>query len=312
MRSVLGASPSDSGRGRRTRPARAQSRGRTIPLPGPKQRAVLAFLSLQANRVVSVGSLVDGVWGDPIPRAGRTHSPATRLGDPATASNRAAGRRLRRASSSRAVRATSSSWTRSTPTGSKPSRLRGTGRREPRAGAEALRGVRRCARLLEGSGARRHAPHVGASRLDAAAVRLDEQRMGVVEGRFDALLECGQAREALPELEHVVDEYPLRERLRGQLMLALYRCGRQADTLAAYQAARRVLVESLGIEPGSEGVAPRSRSRSSCSGRSWTRSFPTPPVPRARDQRDLSHRRTREARSGRAARRPDRCCSRRV
>jgi hypothetical protein len=88
--------------------------------------------------------------------------------------------------------------------------------------------------------------------LDAAAVRLDEQRLTAVEMCFEARLECGQARELVPELEQLVVAYPLRERLRALLMLALYRAGRQADALAAYQNARRALIDELGIEPGTE------------------------------------------------------------
>jgi DNA-binding SARP family transcriptional activator len=90
------------------------------------------------------------------------------------------------------------------------------------------------------------------ARLEAAAVRLDEQRLVAVETRSEARLQCGHARELVAELEHLVAEHPLRERFRALLMLALYRSGRQADALAAYRDARRVLIEELGIEPGPE------------------------------------------------------------
>src|SRR5262249_3673563 len=89
-------------------------------------------------------------------------------------------------------------------------------------------------------------------RLQAAATRLDERRLEVLEGSLDARLQLGEHRAAVTELERLVYEHPLRERLRGLLMLALYRCGRQADALAAYQEARSALVEGLGIEPGPE------------------------------------------------------------
>ena len=89
-------------------------------------------------------------------------------------------------------------------------------------------------------------------RLSAAATRLDELRLTVLEASLEARLECGDARTVIPELEHVVAEYPLREGLRALLMLALYRSGRQADALTAYQEARRVLIDELGIEPGTE------------------------------------------------------------
>ncbi len=67
-----------------------------------------------------------------------------------------------------------------------------------------------------------------------------------------ARLEMGAAADLIGELEALVQLHPLRERLRGQLMLALYRAGRQADALRAYQAARTVLGEELGLEPGRE------------------------------------------------------------
>ena len=86
----------------------------------------------------------------------------------------------------------------------------------------------------------------------AERVRLDELRAGAIEDRIDYALELGQGAELVGELEALVVEHPLRERLRGQLMRALYRAGRQADALRAYQDARDTLVEELGIDPGPE------------------------------------------------------------
>ena len=104
-------------------------------------------------------------------------------------------------------------------------------------------------------------PHLrsgGASRLvefedDAFARgevdRLEELRLGVLEERLDADLELGRHRELIAELEALVAVYPYRERLRAQLMLALYLSGRQAEALATYRNGRAILVDELGIEP---------------------------------------------------------------
>ena len=86
----------------------------------------------------------------------------------------------------------------------------------------------------------------------AAIARLGELRLAALERRVEADLELGRHDELTGELRALVAEHPLRERLRMQLMLALYRCGRQADALAEYQEARRVLLEEIGIEPGRE------------------------------------------------------------
>jgi YVTN family beta-propeller protein len=86
------------------------------------------------------------------------------------------------------------------------------------------------------------------ARLDVE--RLEELRVAALEDRLEADLELGRHSEVVSELEVLVAQHPLRERLRGQLMLALYRSGRQADALRAYRETRRELVEELGIEPG--------------------------------------------------------------
>jgi DNA-binding SARP family transcriptional activator len=88
--------------------------------------------------------------------------------------------------------------------------------------------------------------------LTQAAARLDELRLAALERRIEADLVCGRHAELVGELEELAAQHPLRERPRALQMLALYRCGRQADALAAYRMARGTLVDELGIEPGSE------------------------------------------------------------
>ena len=86
----------------------------------------------------------------------------------------------------------------------------------------------------------------------ADIARLAELRLVAVQDRLTADLALGRHAELVGEIEGMVKEHPLRERLRAQLMLALYRSGRQAEALEAYQSARAALVEELGIEPGRE------------------------------------------------------------
>jgi DNA-binding SARP family transcriptional activator len=80
--------------------------------------------------------------------------------------------------------------------------------------------------------------------------RLEELRLAAIEDRVDADLALGRHSELVAELEPLVAEHVFRERLRGQLMLALYRCGRQADALGVFRSGRRALVDELGIDPG--------------------------------------------------------------
>jgi hypothetical protein len=87
---------------------------------------------------------------------------------------------------------------------------------------------------------------------DAQVPRLEQARLQAVEWRIEADLHLGRHGQLVPELTALVGEYPLREHARAQLMLALYRCGRQGEALAAYQDARRVLVAELGVEPAAE------------------------------------------------------------
>src|SRR6185503_7170426 len=82
--------------------------------------------------------------------------------------------------------------------------------------------------------------------------RLEERRWAAFEARVEAELTLGRHADLVSDLEAAVAEQPLREHLHGQLMLALYRCGRQAEALEAYRRARSTLVEQIGVEPGRE------------------------------------------------------------
>ena len=87
-------------------------------------------------------------------------------------------------------------------------------------------------------------------RTQAEIARLDELHLAETEARIDAMLAAGNDAELVPELEELIAAQPFRERLQAQLMLALYRSGRQVDALEAFQTARRSLDEDLGLEPG--------------------------------------------------------------
>ena len=113
--------------------------------------------------------------------------------------------------------------------------------------------------------------------------RLEELRLEALQERIETDLALGASAELVPELELLVAQYPLRERLRAQLMLALYRSGRQADALEAYRDARRALVETLGIEPTlALRQLERSDSRPGSGARSRRAPSRRPPVLRSR------------------------------
>jgi predicted ATPase/DNA-binding SARP family transcriptional activator len=96
-------------------------------------------------------------------------------------------------------------------------------------------------------------PDLGVAAVPPAeVVALEEERLAVLEDRIDADLDAGRGADLVAELDALVATHPLRERLHGQRMVALYRAGRQADALTAYQAARETLLDQLGIEPGPE------------------------------------------------------------
>ena len=202
--------------------------GQSLRLGGARQRALLALLLTQPNEVVSTDRLIDELWGAQPPKAALNTvqyyiSQLRKLLGVGRIETCPPGYRIR----------------------VKPDEL----------------DLQRFERLVNDGGeeALQEALSLwrGAALADLAyesfaqgeAMRLDELRLVAFERRVDAGLERGKHDELVPELEQLIVAHPLRERPRGQLMLALYRSGRQAEALGVYQDARRMLVDELGIDP---------------------------------------------------------------
>jgi DNA-binding SARP family transcriptional activator len=202
--------------------------GRALDLGGHKQRTLLALLLLQANRVVSSDRLIDALWEeDPpetAPKALQVHvSQLRKLVGRDRLETRAPGYRLR----------------------VEPDEL-------DLAHFERLQEEGRLDDALALWRGQPLADFAYQRFAEAEIARLEELRLACLEERIERDLAGGRHAELAGELDALVREHPLRERLRGQLMLALYRSGRQAGALDAYQAARAALVDELGIEPGRE------------------------------------------------------------
>jgi DNA-binding SARP family transcriptional activator len=223
--------------------------GEPAPLGPPQQRALLALLLLNANEVVSRDRLVDDLWGEQPPAT------ATKLVQVYVS-------RLRKALEPDRARGDAGRTLVTRPPGyllavaddqldlRRFERLRDMAREELSTGNPAGAAQK----LREALGQWR-GPPLGDLAYEAFSheiARLDELRLATLEERLDADLELGRHADLIAELETLVNEHPLRERLRGQLMRALYRSGRQAEALDAYQSARATLTEELGIEPGRE------------------------------------------------------------
>jgi DNA-binding SARP family transcriptional activator len=212
-----------------------------VVLGGIKLRAVLAVLLLHANESVSAERLALALWGEDA-RGGATKTVQVHVSrlrkalcDAEVLVTTPAGYRLR-------VRAGELDAERF-------ARLVADGRRMLAAGqAQHAAGVLREALGLWRGPALAELAFEPFAQIDIA--RLEEQRLAAVEARVDADLAVGRHTELVSELRQLMAENPTRERLAGQLMLALYRCGRQAEALDAYQRTRVLLADELGLEPG--------------------------------------------------------------
>jgi DNA-binding SARP family transcriptional activator len=201
--------------------------GRPVPLPPAKPRALLVLLLLNRNRTVRTEALVDQLWDE--------RPPAT-----ATKTVQVYVSQLRKGLGDRLQ--------------TRP------GGYELRVDDDELDADR--FERLAGEGDFRHALELwrGPALVDvrgeafarSAAERLEEARLAALEDRIDADLDAGRHAALVGELEQLVEEHPLRERLRGQLMLALYRSGRQAEALDVYRRTRTLLADELGLEPSPE------------------------------------------------------------
>ena len=199
--------------------------GRVLDLSGQKQRALLAVLLLHANEVVSSDRLIEALWED-----GPPETAAKALQVYVSQLRKLIGKeRLRTKAPGYAVHVEPHELDLA-----RFQSLRAEGR--PREALELWRGP-----PLDEFAYQRFA------QLEIA--RLEDLRLACREERIDADLAAGRHADVVGELEALVAEHPLRERLRGQLMLALYRSGRQAEALESYAAARRALVDEMGIEP---------------------------------------------------------------
>ena len=214
-----------------------------IPLGGPKQRAVLAHLLLHPNQLVPSGALIDELWGDEPPETARNtlqtymshlrkalgegrlvwRSPGYVLSvDPSELDSSRFDDLVREAKKALAV--------------------------DPSVGVSLLDDA---LALWRGPA---FADVAEEASLLAEASKLDDLRLAAQEERLEGLLGSGQTGRAVGEAEALLARHPLRERPWGQLMLALYREGRQADALAAFQRARAILADELGIDPSPELV----------------------------------------------------------
>ena len=228
-------------------PFEVWSQGRELSLGGAKQRAVLAVLLLHRNEVVSTDRLIEELWNDQPPAT------AAKVVRVYVSQLRKAlrGRRGRDEVDSVLVTRAPGYVLRVEPgelDADHFEQLVDEGRRALEAGNSRLAAHT----LLEGLALWR-GPALADFALESFAqneiARLEEARISALEERIEADLVLGRHAELVGELESLVAFHPLRERLRGQLMLALYRCDRQAEALDAYREARRLLVEELGLEP---------------------------------------------------------------
>jgi DNA-binding SARP family transcriptional activator len=215
--------------------------GAILDVGAPKQRGLLALLLLNANRVVTTERLIDELWGETPPETARSA-----LQVYVAALRKALG------GAGSALRTSGPGYVLDVEPGALDLDRFIALRAEAQAAGDE---ERRSELLREALGLWLDAPLADLSAepfAAGAAARLDEQRREALEQRIDADLALGRHAQLVPELEALVAEEPYRERLRAQLMLALYRSGRQADALDTYRTARRTLDDELGLEPGLE------------------------------------------------------------
>lgn len=219
-------------------PLQVRQGGAPVTIPGAKPRAILTMLGLHGGSIVSADTLVELLWGEDPPRTAakalQTHISS-----------------LRRTLGDGVVVTEGAGWTLQG-TSIDATRYKSTAKsaRDAAAVGDSSQAV---ARFEEALTLWRGVPELPDGRRGLSEkTRWIEGHAALVEDRADALLATGRAAEVIGDLEAAVSEAPLRERRWGQLMLALYRAGRQGEALGAYQRARSLLAEELGVDPGPE------------------------------------------------------------
>jgi len=223
--------------------------GAEVTVPAPKQRVILAALALRAGQVASYDELAEVIW-DGAPPSGarvaiRNYVKRLRHVLGPVAGPRIITRDPGYALEARPAEVDALHFT----------TLCAQGADAVREGDPAASAARTWEVLGEALGLWRGNPLVDVpsnALITAEVPRLDALRMQAQEWRMDAGLAQGRHAELVAELTQLAHDHPWRERFHAQLMLALYRCGRQAEALAAYQRTRRMLVDELGVEPGGE------------------------------------------------------------
>jgi predicted ATPase/DNA-binding SARP family transcriptional activator len=215
---------------------------RPVEVSGPRLRSLLIRLALDAGRTVPADRLIDDLWGD-APPAGAANALQTLVS------------RLRGAGGHEAVESRPGGYRLTIPPDQIDAvafeRLVGAAR-DADDPAERAGTLGRALALWRGPAL---ADVSGTTFAAATIARLEELRVEATEERIEADIELGRTARLVPELEELTTLHPLRERLRGQHMRALYAAGRQADALAVYEDARRALADELGIDPSPELAA---------------------------------------------------------
>ncbi|HTA03971.1 MAG TPA: BTAD domain-containing putative transcriptional regulator [Streptosporangiaceae bacterium] len=216
-----------------------------LELAGLRQQIVLAMLLLSANGVVSVGRLEEAIYGQDLPPTSRTQ---------ALIAVSALRRQLADRCDDAAIVRRPQGYSLQIGNGQLDSLRFASlvaGARAARDAGDlglAAANYRDALRLWRGPALAGIDSHL----VRVAATGLDEQRIAAIEDRLAVELDLGRHHELVGELSALAEEFPLRDALRGQLMLALYRSGRAAEALEVYQQARRTMIDELGIEPGRE------------------------------------------------------------
>jgi predicted ATPase/DNA-binding SARP family transcriptional activator len=223
-------------------PFEAVRQGEAIALGGAKQRALLARLLLSANEVVSRDRLIEDLWGDDQPKDA-AHTIQVFVSQLRKVLGREA---IETQAPGYLVRATDDELDLLR---FEASRARGRERLEAGDAVSAEATLAEALALFRGQPLADFAYQAWA---EQEANRVEEARIACQEDVVEARLALGRGRDVLGELEALIASHPLRERPRGQLMLALYREGRQAEALDCYQQTRALLDAELGIEPGAE------------------------------------------------------------